>query len=90
MHYVFFGITILALSLFYKKKHKTGEMLPTISFIVAAYNEEEIIRKKIINDLNLDYPKDKIEIIIISDGSNDGTYKISKEYQELGIIAIVS
>lgn len=88
MHYVFFGITILALSLFYKKKHKTGEMLPTISFIVAAYNEEEIIRKKIINDLNLDYPKDKIEIIIISDGSNDDTYKISKEYQELGIIAM--
>ncbi len=45
--------------------------LPTISFIVAAYNEEKVIRKKLLNTLSIDYPKNKLEIIVVSDGSDD-------------------
>jgi biofilm PGA synthesis N-glycosyltransferase PgaC len=48
-------------------------ILPTVTLIVAAYNEEDIIEDKIENTLLLNYPKDKIQLIFITDGSSDGT-----------------
>src|SRR5581483_970014 len=50
--------------------------LPTVSFIVAAYNEERVIAKKLANTLALDYPPDRLEIIVVSDGSTDRTEEI--------------
>ena len=50
--------------------------LPKVSVIIAAYNEEKVIDKRIENLLSLDYPKDSLEIIIASDGSDDGTNEI--------------
>jgi cellulose synthase/poly-beta-1,6-N-acetylglucosamine synthase-like glycosyltransferase len=52
------------------------DQLPGVSYIVAAYNEEDCIAEKIANCLELDYPKDKIEFLFISDGSTDGTESI--------------
>ena len=46
---------------------------PGISFIVAAFNEEDLIRNKILNSLDQDYPEDQIEFIFITDGSSDRT-----------------
>lgn len=65
-----------------------GMDFPTISFIIAAYNEEKVIREKIINTLSLDYPKDLFQIIIVSDGSDDNTANIVSEYKESGIIGL--
>ena len=62
--------------------------LPTVSFIIAAYNEEKVIREKIVNTLSLDYPKELFQIIIVSDGSDDNTAKIVSEYEESGIIGL--
>lgn len=47
--------------------------LPTITLIVAAYNEADIIEEKIQNTLALDYPVNKINFIFVTDGSSDGT-----------------
>jgi biofilm PGA synthesis N-glycosyltransferase PgaC len=88
MHYLLFGIIILLLSKIFKKNHPIKEIYPTVSFIIAAYNEEKIIRLKILNDLKLNYPKDKIEIIIVSDGSTDSTPNIVNEYAEQGVISL--
>jgi biofilm PGA synthesis N-glycosyltransferase PgaC len=44
-----------------------------VTLIVSAYNEAAIIRKKIVNTLAIDYPKEKLEIIFITDGSSDET-----------------
>lgn len=52
--------------------------LPNVTFIIAAYNEADWISKKIENTLLLDYPTEKLEIIVISDGSNDATPDIVK------------
>ncbi len=52
---------------------KTDEPLPTVTILVAAYNEEDIIEEKIANTLSLNYPKDKIQVIFITDGSSDAT-----------------
>lgn len=84
-HYVLFGIVVLILSKLFKKTHKIKDLTPSVSFIVAAYNEERIIRQKIENDLKLNYPKDKLEIIIVSDGSSDKTPDIVKEYSDQGV-----
>jgi len=56
--------------------HLADHQLPGISFIVAAYNEEDCIAAKITNSLELDYPREKIEFLFISDGSNDHTESI--------------
>jgi cellulose synthase/poly-beta-1,6-N-acetylglucosamine synthase-like glycosyltransferase len=57
--------------------------LPSISFIVAAYNEEDCIDQKITNTLELDYPREKIEFLFISDGSDDRTEAIVKQYPSI-------
>jgi cellulose synthase/poly-beta-1,6-N-acetylglucosamine synthase-like glycosyltransferase len=46
---------------------------PTVSLIVAAYDEEEVIATKVANALALDYPRERLQVIVASDGSNDAT-----------------
>lgn len=53
---------------------------PTVTVVVAAYNEAYCIEEKIINTLALNYPKDKINFIFITDGSTDDTPKIVANY----------
>lgn len=66
-----------------KREEKRKLMkLPKVSIIVPAYNEEAHIAETIESLLNLDYPKDKLEIIVIDDGSTDRTYNIAKKYEE--------
>ncbi|MGN6618632.1 MAG: glycosyltransferase family 2 protein [Ilyomonas sp.] len=66
-----------------KKRKPSQEIVhsyPSVSFIVAAYNEEEVIEDKIINSLSQNYPRDKIEFIFITDGSTDETPQITRKY----------
>jgi len=55
------------------RRRQSGHHLPKVSLIVAAYNEEAVIAEKVANCLELDYPADRLEVIIGSDGSTDGT-----------------
>jgi cellulose synthase/poly-beta-1,6-N-acetylglucosamine synthase-like glycosyltransferase len=50
--------------------------LPDVSLIVPAYNEERYLREKLLNLRELEYPKDALEILFVSDGSTDGTNEI--------------
>jgi poly-beta-1,6-N-acetyl-D-glucosamine synthase len=59
------------------------DLLPSVSFIVAAYNEADCIDQKITNSLGLGYPPHKIEFVFISDGSNDATPSIIRRYDRL-------
>ena len=60
--------------------------LPTCTLIVAAYNEEAYIEEKIKNTLALNYPKDKIQFLFITDGSTDKTPKIVGQYPEIKLM----
>lgn len=62
-----------------------AEMTPAVSLIIAAYNEEKIIAQKIENMLALDYPREKLEIIVVSDGSTDNTNGIVRIYEDQGV-----
>ncbi len=63
---------------------------PTVSLIIAAYNEKQGIQRRIDNCLTLDYPKDKLEIIVSLDGPTDGTDILAKEYENAGIVILES
>ncbi|MGH7596311.1 MAG: glycosyltransferase family 2 protein [bacterium] len=58
---------------------------PAVTLIVSAYNEAKVIRLKIENSLALDYPRDRLEVIVISDCSDDETDAIVKEYENRGV-----
>jgi cellulose synthase/poly-beta-1,6-N-acetylglucosamine synthase-like glycosyltransferase len=52
--------------------------LPSVSVIVAAYDEEAVIERKVRNLLELDYPRDRLEVIVASDGSRDRTVELAE------------
>lgn len=62
------------------KKDYDYSYQPFISILVPTYNEEIVIENRIKNLLNLNYPKDKYEIIIVDSGSTDTTVKIAENY----------
>lgn len=64
--------------------------LPTVSMVIAAYNEAKVIQKKIENFLSLNYPSDKIEFHIGSDGSTDNTNAICKRYRSPRILLLMN
>jgi poly-beta-1,6-N-acetyl-D-glucosamine synthase len=56
------------------------DYLPSVTLVVATYNEESIIKKKIENTLALNYPADQLNILFIADGSTDNTVQFIQEY----------
>lgn len=65
---------------------KKDAVLPTVTLMVAAYNEEDIIEDKIKNTLQLDYPKDKLQLIFITDGSSDQTAVKVSNFKEITLL----
>ncbi len=61
-------------------------LLPSCTLIIAAYNEEDFIRQKIGNTLELNYPEDKLDIVFVTDGSTDRTPDIIKEYPRIKLL----
>jgi cellulose synthase/poly-beta-1,6-N-acetylglucosamine synthase-like glycosyltransferase len=51
---------------------------PSVSLIVAAHDEEEVIERKVRNALGLDYPRERLEVIVASDGSSDRTVELAR------------
>lgn len=86
-HYCGYPLVLLLLSkLLRRTPVQDDDITPSVSLIISAYNEEEVIRKKVENALALDYPKANLEIIVASDGSTDNTCDIVREYAAQGVI----
>ncbi|HEX7191661.1 MAG TPA: glycosyltransferase family 2 protein, partial [Thermoanaerobaculia bacterium] len=73
--YIYFGYPALlwALSRTRRRPVKEGDVTPFATFVIPAYNEERNIAAKIDNTLMLDYPAECIEVLVVSNGSTDGT-----------------
>lgn len=69
-------LTIIVTLKLQPSKNKDSSYQPSVSIIVPTYNEEKVIEKRIKNLLNLDYPQDKYEIIIVDSNSVDSTTQI--------------
>jgi cellulose synthase/poly-beta-1,6-N-acetylglucosamine synthase-like glycosyltransferase len=68
-----------------RREHAGADIEPLVSLVIAAHNEAGVIRARLENLVQLDYPRDRLEIIIVSDGSTDGTDDIVAEYADRGI-----
>ena len=66
-------------------KFRRADINPYISIIIPAYNEEKSIERKILNTLSLEYPKDKVEILVGSDGSHDESATLVKKFANRGV-----
>jgi cellulose synthase/poly-beta-1,6-N-acetylglucosamine synthase-like glycosyltransferase len=87
LFYVYAGYPILVylVSLVFPKKVKRGFFQPKVTILITAYNEEKAIRQKLENTFAIDYPQEKLEIIVASDGSTDKTDEIVKEFAARGV-----
>jgi cellulose synthase/poly-beta-1,6-N-acetylglucosamine synthase-like glycosyltransferase len=87
LFYVYAGYPILVylVSVFFPKKVVHADIEPHVTVLITAFNEEGAIREKIRNTLDIAYPKDKLEIMVASDGSTDRTDEIVKEFAEQGV-----
>ena len=70
------------------KKPILGTQRPKISVIIPAYNEEKTIRDSVLSVLNSNYPKEKLEIIVIDDGSKDKTYEVANQIKDKRLIVL--
>jgi biofilm PGA synthesis N-glycosyltransferase PgaC len=61
------------------------DISPSVTMLVAAYNEEDFIGAKIENALALDYPPEKLEVVVVTDGSTDRTNEIVASYADRGV-----
>ena len=64
----------------------TDDQLPDVSFMVCAYNEQDVVEMKMQNIHELDYPKDKLHVVWVTDGSSDNTNEYLKAYPEVEVI----
>jgi cellulose synthase/poly-beta-1,6-N-acetylglucosamine synthase-like glycosyltransferase len=90
--YVYAGYPALLVAGVFGRKLSTAprttvsrDALPLVSVIVAAHNEEAAIEAKILNVLESDYPRERIEILIGSDGSSDRTEEIVRRFEAEGV-----
>ena len=85
--WAYFGyfLALKSISLFFTRKIAKADYFPGVSLLITAHNEEKRIEEKIKNTLALNYPKDKMQIIVISDGSTDRTVEIAGSFREMGV-----
>ena len=76
-----YSLSILLLGKIIKRKNKKRENYePTVTLMIVAHNEEKVIQQKLENAIKLDYPKDKLEILVSSDNSTDKTNEIVEKF----------
>jgi glycosyltransferase involved in cell wall biosynthesis len=85
--FAYFGypLTLLLIARVHMLEVKKTPFFPSVTLIITAYNEEKRIREKLENTLSLEYPRQKLQIIVASDGSTDGTNGIVEAYAGRGV-----
>lgn len=76
--YVGYPLVVWGLARAVRRQPRTAAIEPAVSLLIAAYNEAAVIGAKLRNTIALDYPADKLEIVIASDGSTDGTAALAR------------
>lgn len=87
--YLFYTIILFIIRLFriglFRKNKTHFSYEPEVTLFVAAYNEKDFIKKKIDNSLQLNYPKNKLKLLWVTDGSDDGSPEILKKYDNVSV-----
>jgi biofilm PGA synthesis N-glycosyltransferase PgaC len=85
--YTFLGYPLLIglLARCARRPVRQAAITPRVTLLIPAYNEAAVIARKIENSLALDYPPEQLEIVVVTDGSNDGTADIVAGYADRGV-----
>ena len=83
--YAGYPVLVWVLARLFGRPPSRRDMTPTVSLLVPAYNEERYLDAKLRNCLALEYPPDRLEIVVASDGSTDATTAIAARYQAQGV-----
>lgn len=90
--YLGYGIVLFVmvrLKRVFRKSNKIvliDSQLPEMTLLVAAYNEQDYVHKKVENSLSLIYPKDKLRLVWVTDGSDDNTPDLLKQYENIQVL----
>src|SRR6478672_7166221 len=85
--HVLYPLFAAALARLAPRKVRKGEIEPTVTVIITAYNEEPVIARRIENLLELDYPRDKLRLVVTSDASSDRTEEIALQYAQVTVVS---
>ncbi len=87
LFFAYFGypLTLLLIARVRKMEVKKNPYFPSVTLIITVYNEEKRISEKLANTLALEYPWEKLQILVASDGSTDATNGIVEDYAEGGV-----
>ncbi|WP_339922118.1 glycosyltransferase family 2 protein [uncultured Cyclobacterium sp.] len=84
---ILIGFLVKLKGLFSKKVNQPEkEFLPEVSLVVPCYNEADIIKNKILNSIGLEYPKEKLRIFFITDGSSDNFKEVLAEFPQVKLL----
>ncbi|HEX5443479.1 MAG TPA: glycosyltransferase family 2 protein [Pirellulales bacterium] len=59
--------------------------LPSLTLLIVAHNEEQVLAARLENALAIDYPREKLQVVVASDGSRDGTAQIARSFADCGV-----
>ena len=83
--YVGYPLIIILLAKFFQRPVQKQPILPSVTVVIPTYNEEVVIAEKLENTLHLDYPSDRLQILVCDDASEDRTAEIVKSYGWAGV-----
>ncbi len=83
--YVGYSVSIVLIELFVRRPLQRRDIEPMVTFLITAYNEERNLAAKLDQTLHLDYPADKLEVIVASDGSTDRTDEVVRSFADRGV-----
>lgn len=89
--YLGYPILLMLMARLFPQPHQVDEnRTPSVTLIISAYNEEKVIADKLENCLRLDYPADRLSIVVVSDCSGDRTDELVRSYHDRGVTLIRS
>ena len=83
--YLGYPLLITLIARWRSKPVRSADITPSVTMLVAAYNEQDCIANKIENTLALDYPLDRLDLLVVTDGSTDRTNEIVASYAGRGV-----
>lgn len=86
--YVGFPVLVVAVGALRRRRVRARAITPPVSMLIPAYNEADVIAEKLANTLALDYPAERLQVIVASDGSSDETAAIAANHRGVDVLAL--
>ena len=80
-----YPVAVAALARVRPRPPRRADILPSVTLIVPAHNEEDVIERKLENVLALDYPPEQLDVVVTSDASTDATHAIVGRFADRGV-----